>query len=137
MSYSAYLLAEESKVKLLKRFPPKFPVVIAHHCTYKFPDKQPAPCLKSAYVIGYACNERIECLVIKIDNSHQRPHGGTFHITWSLDADQKAKPKYSNDLLKTEWRMLDVSTEIILTPTLVDHLKPQHHSKGDTSTVEK
>ena len=128
MSYSAYLLAEDSKNFLLNRFPPKFPKVMAHHCTYRFPDKQPAPCLSSAHVIGYASNEKIECLVIKIDHSHLRPHGGIFHITWSLDPYQNTKPKHSNDLLKTDWQMIAVPIEIILTPTLVEYLKPTDKS---------
>jgi hypothetical protein len=122
MSYSAYLLEETSKNQLFKHFPPKFTKVIAHHCTYKFPDKEPAPLLQSAYVIGYACNEKIECLVIKIDNSYQRSHGGIFHITWSLDPNQKVKPKHSNDLLKTEWQTLSTPIKIILTPALIEHV---------------
>lgn len=55
---------------------------------------------KQVKVIGYACNEKIECLVVEIDGVKTRGDGKLFHITLSHSPD--AKPVMSNDLLQSQ-----------------------------------
>lgn len=119
MGYSAYVLMEESRQKLLERFPPSFPQVIAHHITYRFPDKKPPPHLEKAVVIGHCKGENIECLVVTLGGTHQRPKGGVFHITLSLDRSAGAKPVHSNKILKKGWISISQPIDIQIIPQLI------------------
>ena len=101
MAYSAYVLTPQSRDLLLQHFPPQFDKIVAHHCTYAFPDKITPPTIQSILVIGYASNDQIECLVVTIDGSFQRPSGGIYHITWSLDSEKNAKPKSRRKQINT------------------------------------
>lgn len=107
MAYSAYVIKAESRKLLLKCFPPKFPESIAHHITYCFPDKIEPPQVDSVKVVGYASNQRLECVVVEVNGSLDRPRGGIFHITLSLDRNQGAKPVQSNRLLKKGWQNIE------------------------------
>ena len=104
--YEALALTPESRAKLLQRFKPRFLDVIAHHVTYRFgvPEsaKQP-PGIGGGptpiEVVGYACDDRIEAVLVKVNGTSKRPDGKLFHITLSLDRSKGAKPVMSNDLL--------------------------------------
>ena len=121
MAYSAYLITDESRIMLLKHFPPRFTEVIAHHITFRFPDSAPPPAVEEALVVGHRFDtERgIECLVVELDGESARPNGGTFHITFSLDRDRGAKPVHSNTILKSGWERLKTSISIKVEPKLV------------------
>ncbi|MBM4291998.1 MAG: hypothetical protein FJ138_11595 [Deltaproteobacteria bacterium] len=99
MTYSAYLLTESCRARVLARFPARHPEVIAHHITVSFPDSAPPPPAARASVVGVARGDRVECLVVEIDGAVARPDGGTYHITLSLDRAAGAKPVESNHLL--------------------------------------
>lgn len=109
MAYSGWELDEDSKTKLLKIFAPKFNDVIAHHITLKFPVKSNSddPPAVSASVVGYACDDSLECLVVEIDGTTERPDDKTYHITWSLDREEGRTPSQSNALLKDGWEQVD------------------------------
>jgi hypothetical protein len=67
-------------------FPPRYPEVVAHHVTLKFPAGEdfPLPDETSGFVIGRADNgENLEALVVEIGGTARAPDGRTFHITWS------------------------------------------------------
>lgn len=104
--YIAFELDEQSRNILLKAFPPKYPEVIGHHITHQFsvPEGTKLPSeLKDVKVIGYADDgTSLEALVVAINDSIQRPDGGTYHITWSLDREQGRKPVHSNNLIKEQ-----------------------------------
>lgn len=99
--YIAYNLTEASRANLLSAFPPKFSKVVAHHITIMFGvnNTTPLPPIpQKVEVIGYACNEQIECLVVRADNKERRESDGKLmHIT--LSHSDEAKPVMSNDLL--------------------------------------
>jgi len=101
--YTGFLLSEKSRTEILKKFPPKFPKVIAHHITYQFGvsenkiPEQPS----AAQVVGYAEAAGLQVLVVTINNSTVRPDGGKYHITLSLDPASR-KPKDSNDVLEKQ-----------------------------------
>lgn len=109
MAYSGWELDEDSRNKLLKVFVPKFSDVIAHHITLKFPVKSNAedPPAVDATVVGYASDDGLECLVVSIDGSTERPDGKVFHITWSLEREDDRTPSQSNALLKDGWENVE------------------------------
>ncbi len=101
--YLAYTLSGASRTELLHHFKPKYPDVVCHHVTYKFPAKSneelpPKP--HEAHVVGYAEEPGLEALVVEINGSTKRPSDGKlFHITLSLDKKAGKKPVHSNTLL--------------------------------------
>lgn len=107
--YSAYILTEASRAKLLEKFVPIFEETILHHITYKFPDTNPPPEINEVKVVGYAANDSIEAFVVSLDGEVRRKDGSFYHITFSLDR-LKAKPKDSNNLLKDGWNKIDPIT---------------------------
>lgn len=108
--YTAYNLNIETRRKLLEKFPPKFSKVIAHHITHKFgvaPDilfQVP----KKVEIVGYASDEFLEALVVEVDGTMKRFDGGTYHITLSLDLNER-KPVDSNKLIKRnrDWKPIE------------------------------
>ncbi|MEE2643400.1 MAG: hypothetical protein VYD19_00575 [Myxococcota bacterium] len=126
MPYSAYELTEESRHSLIAARPPRFSKLITHHVTYRFPDNQPPPVAHSVQAIGFVEGEAIECWVVSIDGTHERPDKGTFHITASLDPALGAKPVHSNKLLKKEeWIPLEVPIPLEVSPKLLGLSPPK------------
>lgn len=115
MGYTAYNLSKESKEMLLQKFVPSFEKVVCHHITHQFgvSETAPLPPKASLKVVGYAVNDRIECLVVEVNGSISRPSGGIYHIT--LSHKEGTKPVESNDLLKSGYQKVS-SLEIIATP---------------------
>ena len=103
MGYSAYVIEDQSRLQLLEYFPPKFSDIIAHHVTFCFPDQEPPPKCNEVTVVGYALSQKLECVVVEVNGSVERPSGGFFHVTLSLDRSAGAKPVHSNRLLKRGW----------------------------------
>ena len=118
MPYSAYLLTDEARHSLIERCPPRHPEVIAHHVTYAFPDDAPPPDASLVRVIGHAQDKRVDCVVVEVNGSHERPSGGVYHVTLSVDRSQGGKPVLSNRLLKGGWVQLEPFT-LTVTPSLV------------------
>jgi len=104
--YSAFILDNNSRNRLKKLFPPKFPEFVGHHITHQFGVKRGSEAPespKSVDVIGYASEDGLEALVVSINGNHIRPDGKIYHITWSLDRSKGKKPIHSNELLKNGW----------------------------------
>jgi hypothetical protein len=102
MSYSGYLISEESRSLLKKLFPPKYPDFIGHHITYKFgvaKDSPEPPVAESIVVIGHVAVDGVEAFLVEIDGSIYRPSGGKYHITWSIDKSLGRKPVDSNKII--------------------------------------
>lgn len=100
--YNGYLLPDNERSKLLTHFPPKYPDVIAHHITVKFPamSNEALPQGSKFRVVGYADDgQGVEALVIEVDGSTSRPDGKTYHITWSIDRAAGRKPVDSNTVI--------------------------------------
>lgn len=105
--YTAFILTAKSRNMLLANYPPKFSNVIAQHITHEFgveeakTPKKPK-CVK---VVGYAFDDSLDAVVVKIDGGVNRPDNKIYHITMSLEPYRK--PKEANDLLsesnKIEW----------------------------------
>lgn len=104
--------------RLIERFPPKYDRVIAEHVTLQAGASQetPMPRRVAAEIVGRADDgASLECLVVAIDGTTDRPDGSTYHITWSLGPGRKAKE--SNDVLRDRgWERLDRPIPIEIEP---------------------
>lgn len=120
-AYKAYVPDATERNDLLRMFKPKYPKVYAHHVTYsmKNKDKMPPPDIQTAQIVGWAdSGDGIEAAVVAIDGSTERPDGGTYHITWSLDP-EKYKPFNSNQIIANGWEKLPNPVTISLSPTQI------------------
>lgn len=107
------------RAELLDRFPPRYPDPIADHVTLAVGGGQrPLPGPVDAKIVGRADDSRgLECLVVAIDGSTDRPDGSTFHITWSLDRSQGREPRESNDVLREQgWEAIADAIPVGLEP---------------------
>ena len=106
-SHSAYVLSKKSRAKILATFPPKFPQVRAHHITVKFglSKEDRVPHQAKIEVIGYACDESLEALVVTVNAKERRPDGNIYHITLSHTANRK--PAQSNNVIAQGWEPVD------------------------------
>jgi hypothetical protein len=90
---TGWKLPRDERSALLERFPPKYDDVIADHVTLRVgasPDS-PLPPKPDARIVGRADDgESLECLVVELDGTTDRPDGSTYHITWSLGPDRRA-----------------------------------------------
>jgi hypothetical protein len=104
--------------RLLERFPPKYERAVADHVTLQSgaSDDTPLPREVTAEIVGRADDgESLECLVVALDGTTDRPDGSTYHITWSLGPGRRAKE--SNDVLRERgWEHLDRPIPIDIEP---------------------
>ena len=115
---TGWKLPRELRDELLRRFPPKYDNVVADHVTLNVgaSPETPLPREVGAEIVGRADDgTSLECLVVTIDGTTDRPDGSTNHITWSLGPNRSAKE--SNDVLRDRgWEYLDKPVAIELEP---------------------
>ena len=103
---------------LLQHFPQKYEKLDADHVTLRpgATAQTPLPREVEARVVGRADDGKsLECLVVELDGSTDRPDGSTYHITWSLGADRR--PVESNDVLRDlGWERIGAAIPIGITP---------------------
>jgi len=106
---------------LLTRFPPAWPDVVADHVTLASgvgPDS-PLPGANCGEVVGEVDDGAgLQALVVAIGGKTERPDGGTYHITWSLDRTRGREPRESNEILAERgWQSLSPPVPIRLLPS--------------------
>jgi hypothetical protein len=108
-------LPPHERSQLLERFPPKYDNVIADHVTLRVGATELPP-KPAAQIIGRADDgDSLECLVVELDGTTDRPDGSTYHITWSLGPGRKAIE--SNDVLSDQsWEPIGEPIAIELEP---------------------
>ena len=115
---TGWKLPSEEREELLAQFPPKYENVIADHVTLRTgaTPQTPLPRTPEARIVGRGDDGRsLECLVVEVDGSTDRPDGSTYHITWSLASGRKARE--SNDVLRDKgWEQVDRPVHIELEP---------------------
>ena len=98
--YTGWALADAERRRLLERFPPAYPSVVAEHVTHSFGvgPGHPLPKETEGRVVGVADDGRgVQALVVEIAGGIRRPDGSVFHVTWSLGPGRR--PRESNDVL--------------------------------------
>ena len=115
---TGWKLPEIERELLLRRFPPKYEKVVADHVTLRVgatPDT-PLPNKPQAQVVGRADDgASLECLVVELDGTTDRPDGSTYHITWSLGPQRKAHE--SNEVLRDRvWTYIEAPIPVDLEP---------------------
>ena len=116
-SVIGWLLAEDDRARLLQQFRPKFEKTVAHHVTLQTnAEREPEPREVKAAIVGRTDDdEGVEAMVVAIDGSTDRPDGSTYHITWSLGPNRRARE--SNDVLRERgWQELDHPIPVSLEP---------------------
>jgi hypothetical protein len=116
---TGWKLPEVERELLLRRFPPKYENVVADHMTLRVgaTAETPLPASPdSSAVIGRADDgASLECLVIELDGTTERPDGSTYHITWSMGPNRRARE--SNDLLRDRgWDYIEAPIPVELEP---------------------
>jgi hypothetical protein len=115
---TGWKLPQGESEALLQRFPPRYDEVVADHVTLRVgaTPQTPLPRKPEARIVGRADDgNSLECLVVELDGTTDRPDGSTFHITWSLGPGRKARE--SNDVLRDKgWEQLPVPIPIELGP---------------------
>jgi hypothetical protein len=113
-TYLAFELSPTTRGWLLNMFPPKFSRVVCHHITvaFSFNEQQFNEIIKQLgeqptfMAVGYLADKSLECIAVSLvqpgqssqpGNASERPLGGYYHITHSLERDRK--PVDSNKLL--------------------------------------
>jgi len=112
-------LPPDQRDALLQRFSPRYADVVADHVTLRVGANAgtplpPAP--RTARIVGQADDgNSLECLVVDLDGTTDRPDGSTYHITWSLGPGRKARE--SNDVLRDcGWQPLPAPIDVRLDP---------------------
>ena len=115
--YVGWLVDPEDRGALLARFPPRYPIVVAHHVTLKFGDRAIVPPTEAeGEIVGEADDGRgVQALVVRIGGTTKRPDGATYHITWSLAPGREARE--SNVVIAEHaWTPLAQSAPVRLHP---------------------
>ena len=112
---SGWKLPPDERQRLLQRFPPKYENVIADHVTLRVGGTELPP-KPQAQVVGRGDDgDSLECLVVELDGTTDRPDGSTYHITWSLGPTRRARE--SNDVLRElGWEALAAPIDVTLEP---------------------
>ena len=118
-SVTGWKLSRDERDVLLQRFPPKYGDPVADHVTLRVGASAETPLPRtpqSARIVGRADDGKsLECLVVELDGTTDRPDGSTYHITWSLGAHRKARE--SNDVLRHEgWEPIPAPVDVTLEP---------------------
>jgi len=115
---TGWKLPRDERSALLERFPPKYDDVIADHVTLSAGagPNSPLPPKPDARIVGRADDgESLECLVVELDGTTDRPDGSTYHITWSLGPGRRAIE--SNAVLRDRgWKSISRPIPVDLQP---------------------
>jgi hypothetical protein len=115
---TGWKVPREERDLLLQRFPPRYENVIADHVTLRTgaTPATPLPSKPDAWIVGHGDDDKgVECLVVEVDGTTDRPDGSTYHITWSLGPGRTARE--SNDVLRDKgWERLPERVAVTLEP---------------------
>ena len=116
---TGWKLPRDERDVLLDRFPAKYDNVVADHVTLRVGATPETPLPRepgSARIVGRADDDRsLECMVVELDGTTDRPDGSTYHITWSLGPGRKARE--SNDVLRDRgWENIPAPIPVELEP---------------------
>jgi hypothetical protein len=111
-------LDRAQRTQLLEALPATYANVVADHVTLAAraaPDA-PLPQETAGEILGRADDgDGVEAMVVAISGTTDRPGGGTYHLTWSLEAGRVAKE--SNDVIAQHgWEPFELPIAVTLIP---------------------
>lgn len=108
----------DDRAQLLARFPPKYARTDADHVTLRsrVAAGSMLPAETVGVIVGRSDDGRgVEAMVVQVDGTTDRPDGGTYHITWSLEAGRNAVE--SNDVIRSHgWEAVEPPAPVRLRP---------------------
>jgi hypothetical protein len=115
-SIAGWRIDRGEREALLRRFPPRYPIVVADHVTYGRAPLAELPRHERAELIGRADDGAgVEAMVVRLGETSDRPTGGTYHITWSLGPGREAIE--SNAVIAAHgWQPLEAPASVGLEP---------------------
>lgn len=116
---TGWRLDRDDRRRLLARFRPLFPDVVADHVTLSAGiANAPLPTARAGEVVGEVDDGAgIQALVVQVGGTTDRPDGKSYHITWSLDRARGRRAVESNDVIaRLGWRRLAAPVPIRLHP---------------------
>jgi hypothetical protein len=115
-SIAGWRIDRGEREALLRRFPPRYPIVVADHVTYGRVPLAELPRHERAELIGRADDGAgVEAMVVRLGEASDRPTGGTYHITWSLGPGREAIE--SNAVIAAHgWQALEGAASVGLEP---------------------
>jgi hypothetical protein len=103
MGYLAFVLDAESRARLMRLFPLRFPDSKADHITlaYGVPEPEFLPQAPSCVAaIGYVADDSLEAFTVIYGGARQRPDGSLYHLTASVDHSKGRCSAESNILVR-------------------------------------
>jgi hypothetical protein len=117
---NGWLIDPKTRESLLQRYPPIYANVVAHHVTLNSGVASDAgvPQHTRGTIVGRIDDGNgVEALIVEIGGTTDRPGGGRYHITWSLDRAANREARESNDsIARLGWQPLPDPQEIELMP---------------------
>ncbi|HVF17388.1 MAG TPA: hypothetical protein VNA21_10760 [Steroidobacteraceae bacterium] len=117
---NGWLVDPKTREMLLERYPPTYFNVVAHHVTLSSGIANDAgiPEHTRGKIVGRVDDgSGVEAMIVEIGGATDRPGGGTYHITWSLNRAAKREARESNDAIaQFGWQPLSEPQEIELMP---------------------
>jgi len=112
-----WLVDEHQRVELLQQFRPLYACTVAHHVTLKTTTTDPLPEPAIGEIVGIADDgQGVQALVVSIGGTTDRPGGGTYHVTWSLEEGRAARE--SNDVIAQRgWTPVELPVPVTLHPS--------------------
>jgi hypothetical protein len=115
---TGWKLTRDESEQLHKHYTPKYEKVIADNVPLRTgaTPETPLPRKPEARIVGRADDgASLECLVVELDGTTERPDGSVYHVTWSLGPGRKARE--SNDVLRDQgWGHLPAPIDVSLKP---------------------
>ena len=115
---TGWKLPSDERSTLLRQFKPKYENVVADHVTLRTGATRQTslPSNVEAEIVGYANDAKsLECLVVSIDGTTNRPDGSIYHITWSLGLGRRARES-NQVLLEQGWLPVEKPIPVQLEP---------------------
>lgn len=108
----------DDRAGLLARFAPKYARTDADHVTLRsrVAADSTLPDETVGVIVGRSDDGKgVEAMVVQVDGTTQRPDGGTYHITWSLEPGRNAVE--SNDVIRQHgWEAVEPPAAVRLHP---------------------
>ncbi|PTQ10273.1 hypothetical protein CLG96_11405 [Sphingomonas oleivorans] len=115
-----WALDPAERVALLARFPPAYPDIVADHVTLaaNTSGHTPLPDEQEGEIVGESDDGAgVQTMIVRIGGMTDRPDGGTYHITWSLDLAKGRRAIQCNDVIRgLGWKRLDEPVPLSLRP---------------------